>query len=144
MPPATGRGSVRVNAQGLTDLRRALRKASPAVDKRITTELRGVANIVRDEARMRAPVGNADSGDPHPGQLRRKIRSSVTRKRAAISVVGVDYAEVQEFGGTIRPRGYPIHITGTDFLYGAAIHHEPEIERRLESVIAIAFREAGL
>ena len=141
MPPATGRGNVRVNAQGLVDLRRAMRRISPTLDREISRVIRQSVNLVRDEARAKAPVGTAE-WDHHPGQLKRSIRSSVRRKYASI-YSDLDYAPVQEFGGTISPRGNEIHIHGRDFLYSTAIRNEPRIENALANVVDTAARQAG-
>lgn len=71
------------------------------------------ANIVRDEASRRAPY--------RTGNLRRSLHTEVieaSRGDAAAKVgTNVEYARIQEFGGTVK------HPGGTPYLFTSFAHH---------------------
>ncbi len=118
-----------IEAPGLAKLRRDLKRIDADAAKELTSELREMAKDVRDDARGLAPF---DEGD-----LKKSIKHSV-RARGASVFSDSDYAEVHEWGGTIRPRGTPIEIRGRRYIYTAVGNHLDsiyvEVERSIERI----------
>jgi phage gpG-like protein len=117
------RDELSVDVPGLGKLRRDLKAIDKDLAKSLTDHLREIARGVRDEARSRAPV--------QTGALQRSIKHSV-RARGASVYSNLPYAGVQEFGGTISPRGTPIAIRGRHFIYSAIADESDHVERELE------------
>jgi HK97 gp10 family phage protein len=123
------RDGLSLKVEGLAKLRRDLRAIDKDLGKALTDHLRDLARDVRDDARSRAPVKT--------GALQRSIKHSV-RARGASVYSNSPYAGVQEWGGTIRPRGTPIEIRGRHFISSAvadnADHVVKEVERSLDAI----------
>jgi HK97 gp10 family phage protein len=123
------RDELSVKIEGLAKFGRDLRAIDKDLGKAFTDHLRDLAKEVRDDARSRAPVKT--------GALQRSIKHSV-RARGASVFSNSPYANVQEWGGTIRPRGTPIEIRGRHFIYSAvddhADHVAKEVERSLDAI----------
>ena len=117
------RSELAIEVPGLRKLRRDLKAIDKDLAQSLTDHLREIARGVRDEARSRAPVKT--------GALQRSIKHSV-RARGASIYSNLPYAPVQEFGGTIRPRGTPIAIRGRHFIYSAIADKAANVERDLE------------
>lgn len=71
--------AVTIRADGLQALQRGLRKASPALARAVTAELRSIGKTVRDDARAIAPRGET-------GELQRSIKHSARQGSASIFV----------------------------------------------------------
>lgn len=115
-----------LRVEGLAKLRRDLRAIDKDLGKSLTDHLRDLAKEVRDEARSRAPVKT--------GALQRSIKHSV-RARGASIYSNTPYAGVQEWGGTIRPKGTPIEIQGRHFIYSAIYDHADHIKGQVEGLL---------
>jgi phage gpG-like protein len=124
-----GYDELSVKVDGLAKLRRDLRAINKDLGKSLTDHIREIAKEVRDDARPRTPELS--------GALRRSEKYSVRTRGAAI-YSKLPYAGVQEWGGTIHPRGAPIKIRGRHFLYSAvdqnAAHIKAELERSLDEI----------
>src|SRR5215216_402629 len=90
-----------VRTEGLTELRRGLRRMAPEVNRQLTRELRTAVGIVVAEAAATAPR--------RTGALARSYRPFVRGTTAGIRST-LPYAGVIEYGGTISPRGTEIRI----------------------------------
>lgn len=118
-----------VQFDGLTELRRGLKKASPEFDKQIKGELRPLATRIRDKARGRAPVGRT-------GKLRSSIKHSLTQKEAAL-YSNLVYSKAHEWGTSgqansqVQPRGVPIKIKRSQMLGNAVYSNRYIIEKRV-------------
>jgi len=117
------RDNLSVKVDGLAKLRRDLKAIDKDLGKSLTDHLREIAKEVRDEARSRAPRKT--------GALASSIKHSV-RARGASVYSNSPYANVQEWGGTIRPRGTPIEIRGRHFIYSAVDDHTDRVKAELE------------
>lgn len=113
---------IRVEVEGLRELRRDLRAMDAALPKEVSGVLRQAAQIVADEARRRAPVRS--------GTLAAGYRPGTAGDKALVRTT-VPYAPVHEFGGTIRPRGTPITIRKQSMIYGAIARRREDVERLL-------------
>lgn len=113
-----------VYLEGLTDLRRVLKRADKNLDRDLARSIReigkGVQAEVRTEARRFADTGT----------LARSIRYSVRQKSASV-YTNLDYGPVHEWGGTIRPRGVPIQIRRRQFMRAGVDNSRREIDKRL-------------
>lgn len=125
---------MRLNASGLSDLRRDLGKIDKDLGKSATTHLRGVAAKVRVDARVRTPVRS--------GRLQRSVRYSVRAKGASIYSNEV-YAPVIEYGGTIAPSGTPFTIKPRRFLNEAADANTRFIEEELGQLLDVIAGQNG-
>lgn len=135
--PRKNAGSA-IAVSGLSGLNRALKKAEGDIDKDLRNELREIANVVRDDARSRAPEGDGRSGKP--GRLRSSIRSSVVVRGASL-YSNSPYALVQDQGGTV---GYGAVITrarASGYMSKAVQFAQPMVSRRLEGVLDHLGRE---
>lgn len=119
MPPVRG---LSVQVEGLSKLRRDLRAIDKGLGKSLTDHIREIARKVRDDARSRAPKKTK--------RLSRSIKHSV-RARGASVYSNSPYANVHEWGGTIRPRGVPIRIKGRRFIYSAVQDNTKNVEEEL-------------
>jgi HK97 gp10 family phage protein len=117
-----------IKANGLAKLRRDLKAIDKDLAKSFTDHLREIAKDVRDDARPRAPRKT--------GALQRSIKHSV-RARGASVYSNLPYAGVQEWGGTIRPRGTPIEIRGRHFIYSAVDENTKHVEEELTRTLDV-------
>ncbi len=114
---AAGRDSITVRIEGLGQLRRDFRAiGGPALQRELRSVLLRAATIAAGQASAFAPR--------RTGQLAASIRPGA-RGTTAYVRSSLPYAGVQEFGGTIRPRGTPMHIRGRHFV-GRAVDHQAD------------------
>lgn len=132
--------SLAVRGDGLRDLRRVLRKANIDLDKGLAVAMRRTGKVVRDRARVNAPIG--PDRDPHRGALKRSLRYSVTQKKASI-YSNDPKAPVHEYGGTIRPRGVPIQIPRRRYVGRAIKQSRREIDAMTEGLLDAIAEEFG-
>lgn len=93
---------IRIDTPGLRDLMRDLRAMGDRDGPRaVRSGLREGARVVSTAAGPKAPVRS--------GQLAASYRPGATGAKAFVRS-RLPYAAVHEFGGTISPRGTPIHI----------------------------------
>lgn len=111
---------LRVEIEGLRKFRRDIKAMDDGLPKEASAILKGAAQVVAAEARSRAPRGT--------GALAASIKAASAGDRALVRV-GVPYAAVHEFGGTIRPRGAAITIRKRAMVYGAIAHKRADVER---------------
>lgn len=105
-----GRPDLAVRVDGLADLRRSLRAIDRELPKELRVVIKGAAEVIAAEARVRAPK--------RTGKLAGSIKAT-TSGASGIVRSRLPYANVQNWGGTIRPRGAPTHIKGRHFVDGA-------------------------
>jgi phage gpG-like protein len=126
-----------IQVQGLRELQRDLRKFAPDVARALRAELRKVVKVVAVDAKHRAPR--------RTGNLARKIRPSVTAKRAAV-VSAARYGHVIENGGRHPVYGNRenwVNQSARPYLKPAADAHSKDVERGALDAIDKAAKEAG-
>lgn len=94
-----------IEVRGLKELHRRLKDADAGMGREVTKVNKYAANLLADEARPRYPRRS--------GALQRSVRARATGTAARVAVGGktAPYAGWIEFGGTIAPRGAPVHRT---------------------------------
>lgn len=121
---------ITVKITGQEKLISDIRKASADVQDNARKVLNEQAEIIRDDAKSRAPVDS--------GTLQKSIKASKTRKslNASVSAGGGDayYAPFVEFG-TKNADAQP-------FLYPAARAHEEETGKKLVEAMTKTLKEA--
>ncbi len=125
---------VRVHAQGLQEFRRDLKRYEPLVERELAGAIKEAAGKVAVTAGALAP---RDSGE-----LAQSIRPYVSGVRASIGST-LPYAGVQEFGGSISPRGAPITIRPGGFVGRAIEDHADELVEDIGDAVERAARRAG-
>lgn len=115
-----------LHAPGLSKLRRDLTRIDKRLGQEATRHIRSIAAKVKIDARVRAPR--------RTGRLSRSIRHSVRSKGASI-YSNLEYAPVQHWGGTIRPRGVPIQIKPSLYLTTAAEQNMRNVENELAGIL---------
>lgn len=130
-----------VGLVGARSLRRDLNRMIPGTGKLVTGVLRETIQPLAADARSRAPVGTGEN-DPHPGQLRDRLRGVAYSTNASIRDT-LPYAPVHEFGGTIRPKGTPIKIEGKHFVYDAIDAQKDDIIAKLTEAFGPWARRYG-
>jgi phage gpG-like protein len=112
---------------GITDLRRSLRvmgdRGTLALVQGVT---RGAAEIVARDARTLV----ANRSGRGTGKLAGSIRGT-TSGSSGIVRSPLPYAGVQEYGGTIRPKGSPVEIRPQAFVSRAADRNQEKVARAL-------------
>jgi len=121
-----------LEAKGLSKLRRDLRAIDKDLGKALTDHLRGIAREVRDDARAKLHERSANPQN----RIEKTIKHSVTAKGASI------YSDhpgspVQEFGGTISPRGTPIEIKGKSYMRDAVTDHTRHVEEEVARTLDV-------
>jgi phage gpG-like protein len=125
-------GAVRV--EGLRELRRDARRMEPAVGKELRAVIKSAAHFVAEEARILAPRKT--------GKLAASIRATTSGDRGVVRSP-LPYAGVQEYGGTIRPSGVPIHIKRHEFVARALDRQRDKVVDALGDGIERAARHNG-
>lgn len=98
-----------VRVKGLKELRRDLKQIDKGLTKEVTKAQKSAAGPAARRASQLAPRG--DTAKPN---LADSVRPFASGTRAGIRI-NQPYAGVQNFGGSIRPRGTPITIRATGF-----------------------------
>lgn len=111
-----------VSVKNYAAFRRGLQSLDKGTNKILTNYLKDLAKETTADAKRRAPVKS--------GKLRKSIRPSVTQKRVTVYST-LPYAGVQEWGGTIRPKGTPIKIEGHHMVRDAVDAASEKTERDL-------------
>jgi hypothetical protein len=133
---ATAQGPIRV--QGLRDLQRAFRHMEGGMHKEIRDRLKSIGTSAAERAR-----GLLRERSKHStGRMAGTIKTSVRQNGVSI-VSSHPGAPVQHWGGSIRPRGTPIHITAKYFAIDAAASYMPEAEERLGQMIDDLYEGVG-
>ena len=107
-----------VKVIGLRELRRDLRKIDKDAPKAVAKVVKAAAVIVATAAE-----GLVRS---QSGRLASSIRGTTRGDRGIVRST-VPYAGVQEYGGTIRPRGTAIEIIGQGFVEKAIENKRDEV-----------------
>lgn len=136
---AGDRGAIRVS--GLDALRATLRVMSRDSGKATRAVLAEAAGIVADEARARAArQGYKTPAARRTGAYAKGFKPSVSGSRIAV-VNRWPGANVNHWGGTIRPRGVPITFPRRPVIAEAAAAKEVQFEAALtRAVNALADR----
>jgi hypothetical protein len=90
-----------VHIDGLRDLQRDLRRLAPDARRDITRALKEGAKTIA--------VASAPLAARRTGALARSFRPGASMMQGYVRS-RLPYAAVQEFGGTIRPKGAPVEI----------------------------------
>jgi len=125
-------GAIRV--EGLREMRTAFRQVDRGMLKEVQAVTRLAAKVVASEASRRAPRLS--------GALAGSIKGTTSGDRGIVRSK-LPYAGVQEFGGTIAPRGTPIHIRPRNFVGGAIDAKAEQIEREMLAGYDLVVRRAG-
>lgn len=112
------RDDVAVKIDGLASLRRGLRDLDPQIEKDMRQAFKTAADKIAVTAGANAPR--------RTGELAHSIQPYATGNRVGIRS-RLPYAPVVHWGGTIRPRGVPIHFKRTEFITRAAEDHQEEL-----------------
>jgi phage gpG-like protein len=95
------RSSDAVRIEGLRELQRSLKAIQPDARREITRTLKDSA---RDVSRAAGPLAAHSSG-----RLSQSFKPGASMMQGYVKS-RLPYAAVQEFGGTIRPKGAPVEI----------------------------------
>lgn len=132
MARADARLQLAVHVEGLSELRRDTRRVQPAATREIRVVIKAAAELVASEARTLAPRRS--------GALAESITASTAGDRGLVRS-RLPYANVQEYGGTIAPRGTPIRIRAHEFgLRALESKREAVIEALDQGLDAVARR----
>lgn len=124
-----------VRVEGLADLRRDLRKLEHLEERReVTRALKGGAKVTATAAR---PFVRSRSG-----KLAGSYRAGAAGNTAFVRS-RLPYAAIQEFGGTIRPKGAPITIRPQKAVTRALASKEDTIVQKVSDALDQVFRAAG-
>jgi len=115
-----------IEVPGLAKLRRDLRAIDKDLGKAVTDHIRDVVRPIRDDARSKL---RERSKDPQ-NRIEKTVKHSVTAKGASL-YSDHDGSAVQNWGGTIKPRGVPIEIKGKRYLDGAVYENTAHVEEEL-------------
>lgn len=105
---------------------------------------KGAAEIVAKDARARAPRGSRaipSVRNPHV-RLADSIKAT-TAGHAGIVKSDLPYAKVQEYGGTIRPKGAPVQIKRREFVSRALESKQQAVGVALERGFDAVLRRNG-
>jgi phage gpG-like protein len=126
--------AIHVHTQGLKELRGALRALEPAADRMLRDELRHAGEKIAVTAGALAPH--------RTGDLAHSIRAYVLGARVSVGST-LPYAGVVHWGGTIEPRGVPIHFRRTEFIVRAAEDHADELVNDIAEGVDRVTRSLG-
>jgi phage gpG-like protein len=116
------RGSA-VRVEGLRELRRDLKAIKPEVHKELRDVNKDAAELVAAEARATAKRGKT-------GRYGGGFKAGSSGDKAMVRN-RVPYANVQHWGGSIRPRGVRIYIKGDRVAEKAGVKHADQVLERL-------------
>jgi hypothetical protein len=136
--PSRGYQGVKVETQGLKQFAKEMRAAGPKLGSAVNAELKDVGNLVRDHIRQStARPFAANPGSDSKGIIGRKRRSVKTGIRVgSVTLYSLEPdSAVWQWGGTITPRGAPIHIPRTEYVTKQVEKDTPEIEARMATVL---------
>ncbi len=133
-----GRSDLVVQAPGLSKLRRDLKKIDKDLARDATRHVREIAKGVRDEARS-----NLQERSKNPtGAMAKTVKHSV-RARGASIYSDHPGSGVQEWGGTISPRGTPIEISGKAYMRGAVETKAGDVAEQLGDLLDVIANRNG-
>lgn len=140
--PATPRNAVRV--EGLEEYRRSLRGTDRGALRMLQAVTRGAAEIVARDARTRAPRGTRPIPSRRvPGVRLADSIKATTAGHAGVVKSDLPYAKVQEYGGTIRPKGSPVVIRRREFVTRALEAKQEAVGVALERGFDAVLRRNG-
>jgi hypothetical protein len=124
-----------VRVEGLADVRTSLRKLERTGErKEVTRALKEGAQLV---ARTAGPFAPKRSG-----KLAASYRAGASGNSAFVRS-RLPYAGVQEFGGTIRPKGSPVVIRAQPAVTRALASKEDAVAEKVGDALDAVFRAAG-
>lgn len=123
-----------VRIEGLASLRRDLRAMQPAARKEVTKALKEGAKIV---AQASGPLAARKTGT-----LAGSFKAGAAGNSAFVRS-RVPYAAVQEFGGTIKPKGTPFTIRANPSVTRALELKEDAIVEKVGDAIDVVARRHG-
>jgi len=128
-----------VDARGIKIFAKQMRAADRRLGVAVAAELRDIGNEIRDEIRAGtdAPYDSTGANDSQgkAARKRRSVKTSVRRGGVSLYSREPD-AGVWNWGGTISPRGVPIHIPRTEFVKGPVLRHAESTEARVLGVLS--------
>ena len=121
-----------IRVEGLAQLRKDLRDMQPDARKEVTRALKEGATLV---AKASGPFAARKTG-----KLAGSFRAGASGNTAFVRS-RVPYAGVQEFGGTIRPKGAPVKIRANPAATRALERNEERIVDKVgDAIMAVAAR----
>lgn len=130
---------VQVRVSGLRELRSDFRKMGGTANRELSKALK--AGLQPSLIAARAFARDSFS-ERSTGALAGDLKVFATGLRAGIRS-RKPYASVQHWGGTISPRGTPIHIRRTEFITRAIVPREDNIVDDLGDALEDAARKNG-
>ena len=138
------RKDLALTVQGLSELRRGLKKIAPEAEKEFGARLRKMASSIRDEAR-RFPKGTPKN---RSYALQKSIKHSVKKTEIAL-YSDSPYARAHEWGTSgqgdtqVQPQGVPIKIKRSQMLGHAVYSNRMRVRVELrEAIDDVARRNA--
>jgi hypothetical protein len=117
-------GAGMIDVAGIRNLARDFGLIDKSLRAALIKEIRNSGDKLRDEIR------SSDAPPYKSGRLRSSVRTSV--RGGSLSLYSREpYANVQHWGGTISPKGTPIKIRKTLFVYGPATKATPRITEEM-------------
>lgn len=124
-----------IRVEGLADVRKSLRKLENMETRReVTRALKAGATVVASSARPNAPRRS--------GRLAASYRAGAAGNSAFVRS-RLPYAAVQEFGGTIKPKGTPFTIRPQRAVTRALSSNEDTVVEKVSDALDVVFRAAG-
>jgi hypothetical protein len=123
-----------VDARGVREFRRELKRFDPELEKELKGEFRDAA------ARAAAEAGGLVNS--RSGALARSYRPFVTARATGIRS-SLPYAGVYEYGGTITPRGVPILFARSEPVTRAVERKADAVLQEAGNAVERAARKAG-
>lgn len=123
-----------VRVQGLAELRRSLKAIRPELVAELRKAEAQAATVIAEDAARRAPRGTR----PLPKNRKRRLHETVkplirgTKIYVGATAAQAPHANVNHWGGTIRPKGTPIRFTARRFVV------EAFVAKRAEFVVLLA------
>ena len=122
-------GNIGVRTEGLSELRRALRRISSDLDKDTRSALRRVAEPIR--GRAQANVQHKTGRHGQDGPIR--VRTSVTTRGVSL-YANAPHAAVQDFGGRVGHGAIITRASASHYMTKAVAESHPVIEAGLNSL----------
>lgn len=114
--------------------RKSVRDTDRGAMRMVQAVTKSAAQIVASDARTLAPR--------RTGALAESI-TATTAGHAGIVKSTLPYAAVHEWGGTIRPRGTPVHIKRSEYVGRAQDRNADKVRHALETGFAAVARSNG-
>jgi hypothetical protein len=134
-----------VRIEGLQSVHARLKKFQVEAAKDFRKAEGRAAEVVSRAAAAKAPRGHRPLPKNRRLRLHETIKPIVRGTRVYVGALGsqAPHGNVVHWGGTIKPKGTPIHFQRRPFILEAFRETRPEFVRELEMELDKAIREAG-